>query len=208
VCVERRNKPLSLWNSKEEANERSRQPSLEIGWDILDWLLGLMVLGPGSAAAGEVITIKFGNSPVIDDPECLGALRFGELAEKKTGGRVKVQVYPLSQLGAQREMLEGLRLGTIEMTMVTVGFMSSYDPFLNIFELPYCIVTTSTPTRCSTARWGKMSRSVSRARPTSSHSPSSRPASTHDKFAPSHQDPRGPQGLKIRCRSRKSTWMA
>ncbi len=100
-------------------------------------LLGLVVLGPGSAAAGEVITIKFGNSPTLDDPECLGALRFGELAVKKTGGRVKVQVYPLSQLGAQREMLEGLRLGTIEMTMVTVGFMSSYDPFLNIFELPY-----------------------------------------------------------------------
>jgi TRAP-type transport system periplasmic protein len=100
-------------------------------------LLGLLVLGPGSAVAGEPIIIKFGNSPPIDDPECLGALRFGELAEKKTGGRVKVQVYPLSQLGAQREMVEGLRLGTIEMTMVTVGFLSSYDQFLNIFELPY-----------------------------------------------------------------------
>lgn len=100
-------------------------------------LLGFMIAGPGSAVAGEVTIIKFGNSPTLDDPECLGALRFGELAEKKTGGRVKVQVYPLSQLGAQREMLEGLRLGTIEMTMVTVGFMSSYDPFLNIFELPY-----------------------------------------------------------------------
>ena len=100
-------------------------------------LLALLAIGPGSAVAGEPIIIKFGNSPPLDDPECLGALRFGELAEKKTGGRVKVQVYPLSQLGAQREMLEGLRLGTIEMTMVTVGFMSSYDPFLNIFELPY-----------------------------------------------------------------------
>jgi|WetSurMetagenome_2_1015567.scaffolds.fasta_scaffold28226_3 TRAP-type transport system periplasmic protein len=100
-------------------------------------LLGFLVLGPGSVAAGEPIVIKFGNSPPIDDPECLGALRFGELAEKKTGGRVKVQVYPLSQLGAQREMVEGLRLGTIEMTMVTVGFLSSYDQFLNIFELPY-----------------------------------------------------------------------
>lgn len=99
--------------------------------------LGFLATGPGSAVAGEPIVIKFGNSPPLDDPECLGALRFGELAEKKTGGRVKVQVYPLSQLGAQREMLEGLRLGTIEMTMVTVGFMSSYDPFLNIFELPY-----------------------------------------------------------------------
>jgi tripartite ATP-independent transporter DctP family solute receptor len=112
-----------------------------LGWKLaglcLIALLGLGAVSPGSAAAGEVITIKFGNSPSLDDPECLGALRFGELAEKKTGGRVKVQVYPLSQLGAQREMLEGLRLGTIEMTMVTVGFMSSYDPFLNIFELPF-----------------------------------------------------------------------
>ncbi len=100
-------------------------------------LVGLLALAPGTAVAGEPIIIKFGNSPPLDDPECLGALRFGELAEKKTNGRVKVQVYPLSQLGAQREMLEGLRLGTIEMTMVTVGFMSSYDQFLNIFELPY-----------------------------------------------------------------------
>jgi TRAP-type transport system periplasmic protein len=100
-------------------------------------LLGVMIAGPGSVVAAEVLTIKFGNTTPLDDPECLGSLRFAELAEKKTGGRVKVQVFPLSQLGAQREMLEGLRLGTIEMTMVTVGFMSSYDPFLNIFELPY-----------------------------------------------------------------------
>lgn len=100
-------------------------------------LLGLMLIGPGSAIADEAITVKFGIGPPIDDPEGLGATRFAELVAKKTDGRVKVQVFPLSQLGAQRELVEGLRLGTVEMTMVSVGFLSAYDPFLNIFELPY-----------------------------------------------------------------------
>lgn len=100
-------------------------------------ILGLLLIGPGSAIAGEATTVKFGIGPPIDDPEGLGATRFAELVAKKTDGRVKVQVFPLSQLGAQREMVEGLRLGTIEMTMVSVGFLSAYDPFLNIFELPY-----------------------------------------------------------------------
>ncbi len=117
-----------------------RSLSMRTSWRaglVLFMLLGLLCVGAGGAGAADAITIKFGIGPPIDDPEGLGATRFGELVAKKTNNQAKVQVFPLSQLGAQREMLEGLRLGTIEMTMVSVGFLSAYDPFLNIFELPY-----------------------------------------------------------------------
>ena len=50
-------------------------------------LLGLLLIGPGSAIAGEAITVKFGIGPPIDDPEGLGATRFADLVAKKTDGR-------------------------------------------------------------------------------------------------------------------------
>ncbi|MDD5688883.1 MAG: TRAP transporter substrate-binding protein [Caldisericia bacterium] len=65
------------------------------------------------------------------------ALKFKELVEEKTNGEVTVEVYPRGQLGSQRDFIEGLRMGTLEVSWVTIGFFSVYEPILNIFELPY-----------------------------------------------------------------------
>jgi TRAP-type C4-dicarboxylate transport system substrate-binding protein len=134
----------------------------------------------------------------IDDPEGLGATRFAELVAKKTDGRVKVQVFPLSQLGAQREMVEGLRLGTVEMTMVSVGFLSAYDPFLNIFELPYLYKDHFHSYRVFDGPVGDdIKKRIERGDFKVLAFWGSRP-STPDELPPSSEDARGPQGLKIR----------
>lgn len=66
-------------------------------------------------AADNPIVIKFSHVVSIDIPKGKGAERFKELAEKATDGRVKVDLYPNSQLYKDKEKLEALQLGAVQM---------------------------------------------------------------------------------------------
>ncbi|GAI24474.1 unnamed protein product, partial [marine sediment metagenome] len=72
-----------------------------------------------------------------EHPEGKFAIKFKELVEEKTNGAVKVENYFIGELGSQRDYIEGLRMGTLEVSWVTIAFFSSYEPILNIFEFPY-----------------------------------------------------------------------
>jgi tripartite ATP-independent transporter DctP family solute receptor len=102
-------------------------------------LSGLTGLAGSSALAQTtgklVIRVATGTAP--DHPENVGGRKFKEILEAKSKGQIEVQVHPAGQLGSQRDFVEALRSGTLEVTMVTIGFFSAYDPLLNIFELPY-----------------------------------------------------------------------
>ena len=73
----------------------------------------LALAGPASAQAP--IVIKFSHVVAPDTPKGKGADKFRELAEKYTGGKVKVEVYPNSQLYKDKEELEALQLGAVQM---------------------------------------------------------------------------------------------
>ncbi len=90
----------------------------------------------GAAMAGEKIVIKF--PTVHGDPKSLfnqGGDKIGEYLTKKFPGRIQFQLYPASQLGNEREILEGLRIGTIEMT--TSGVAGIADPLNDIVDMPF-----------------------------------------------------------------------
>jgi TRAP-type transport system periplasmic protein len=92
--------------------------------------------GAGRAQAGEKIVIKF--PTVHGDPKSLfnqGGSKIGEVLMKKFPDRVTFQLYPASQLGNEREILEGMRIGTIEMT--TSGVAGLADPIYDIFDMPF-----------------------------------------------------------------------
>ena len=78
-------------------------------------VLALALAGP--AAAQAPIVIKFSHVVAPDTPKGKGADKFRELAEKYTGGKVKVEVYPNSQLYKDKEELEALQLGAIPQVM-------------------------------------------------------------------------------------------
>ncbi len=71
--------------------------------------------GPITAMADEPIVIKFSHVVANDTPKGKGALKFKELAEKYTNGKVKVEVYPNSQLYKDKEEIEALQLGSVQM---------------------------------------------------------------------------------------------
>ena len=84
------------------------------------------------------ISIKFSHVVAPDTPKGKGALRFKELAEQRTGGRVKVEVYPNSQLYKDKEEMEALQLGSVQMlapSLAKFGPMGVKD--FEVFDLPF-----------------------------------------------------------------------
>ena len=78
-------------------------------------VLATTVLGASVAMAQAPIIIKFSHVVAPDTPKGKGAQRFKELAEQRTGGRVKVELYPNSQLYKDKEEMEALQLGSVQM---------------------------------------------------------------------------------------------
>src|SRR5262245_40585547 len=74
-----------------------------------------IVVGPGIASAQSPIVIKFSHVVAPNTPKGKGADKFKELAEKYTNGKVKVEVYPNSTLYKDKEELEALQLGAVQM---------------------------------------------------------------------------------------------
>jgi C4-dicarboxylate-binding protein DctP len=89
-------------------------------------------------AEPEPIVIKFSHVVATDTPKGRAALRFKQLAEEATKGRVKVEVYPNSQLYKDKEELEALQLGAVQMLAPS---LAKFAPLgvreFELFDLPF-----------------------------------------------------------------------
>ena len=94
----------------------------------------------GPASAQSPIVIKFSHVVAPDTPKGLAAEKFKELAEKYTNGKVKVEVYPNSTLYKDKEELEALQLGAVQMLAPS---NSKFGPIgirqFEVFDLPYIL---------------------------------------------------------------------
>ncbi len=102
-------------------------------------LIGIAVLAlSGTAVAEEPIVIKFSHVVAVDTPKGKGAEKFKQLAEERTKGRVKVEVYPNSQLYKDKEEVEALQLGAVQMLAPS---LAKFGPLgvreFEVFDLPY-----------------------------------------------------------------------
>lgn len=92
------------------------------------------------AAAQQPIVIKFSHVVAANTPKGLAAEKFKDLAEKYTEGKVKVEVYPNSQLYKDKEELEALQLGAVQMLAPS---NSKFGPIgvkeFEVFDLPYIL---------------------------------------------------------------------
>lgn len=66
-----------------------------------------------------------------------GAKKFKELVEQKTNGKIKVEVYPNAQLGADREAIEGVQVGNITMTICSTAPQANFVKSLALFDTPF-----------------------------------------------------------------------
>src|SRR6202166_3303096 len=82
---------------------------------IVAGIAAAIVIAPAAVMAQSPIIIKFSHVVATDTPKGKGALKLKALAEKYTGGNGKVEVYPNSSLYKDKEEIEALQLGSVQM---------------------------------------------------------------------------------------------
>jgi C4-dicarboxylate-binding protein DctP len=82
---------------------------------VLAAAVAAIFMAPAAALADEPIVVKFSHVVANDTPKGKGALKFKELAERYTNGKVRVEVYPNSSLYKDKEEIEALQLGSVQM---------------------------------------------------------------------------------------------
>ncbi|MBI3371347.1 MAG: TRAP transporter substrate-binding protein [Betaproteobacteria bacterium] len=93
---------------------------------------GLLAAG---AAHAQQFTMKL-SSPTVNDVQHEWMKAFKTGVEARVGGRIKVEIYPANQLGQIPRTVEGVALGTIELTAPAVGFLVGLEPRFEVFDAP------------------------------------------------------------------------
>lgn len=101
------------------------------------------------------IIMKLGHGQTEAHPYHLGAQKFAELVSKYTNGTVKVDVHPNATLGAERDMVEGVSMGTIDACITTNAPLTNFDSKFNVFEFPYLFKTREEAQKILDGKIGK-----------------------------------------------------
>src|SRR5258708_5459321 len=99
----------------------------------------LAIMLPGLAGA-QTMTLKLGHVlPGGDHPYQQGAVKFSELVQARTNGRIKIDVFPSGQLGGERDMVEGLKIGTsgLVVTASPIAGAVANDRKVFLLDIPY-----------------------------------------------------------------------
>ncbi|MBE6440835.1 MAG: DctP family TRAP transporter solute-binding subunit [Desulfovibrio desulfuricans] len=90
-----------------------------------------------SLAFAAPVTLKLGHIAEPENPYGQGADHFAKLVKERSNGEIIIQVYPSSQLGNQRDLVEGLTFGTVDMTLTGTAVLGNFVPEVSIFDLPF-----------------------------------------------------------------------
>lgn len=89
------------------------------------------------ADSGETYTLKFGHDQPEDNYFNVAALKFAELLNERSNGRITVEVYPAAQLGSEATMLESLSMGTLDFQISSSSNAAVYVPELAAMSCSY-----------------------------------------------------------------------
>jgi len=96
-----------------------------------------ILLSLSVAASADPIIIKYSHVVAVDTPKGQAALKFKELAEKYLPGKVKVEVFPNSQLYGDGKEMEALLLGDVQIVAPALAKFGKYTKKLQVFDLPF-----------------------------------------------------------------------
>ena len=101
-------------------------------------LVGAVLAGGFSAASlAQTMTIRWGESIAANHPQVIMAERVAKEVKEKTNGRIDIQVFPNSQLGSGKEMVEMVSSGALQMVTEGAGAVAAFLPALSVIEAPY-----------------------------------------------------------------------
>lgn len=89
------------------------------------------------SSSGEVETLSLAHGGALESHLHEGALKFQELVEENSEGKIKIQIHPNSELGAEREMAESLQTGSIDFAILSTGPMGNFANKVNTLDFPF-----------------------------------------------------------------------
>src|SRR5262245_28109448 len=125
------------------AKQRHPQDATTVRGDIMTLNLRLPLTAAGTAFAlclattlhAQTFTMKFGTA-TVNEPQHEYIKIYKDEIEQRSGGRIKVEIYPQSQLGPIPRQIEGLQLGTIEGFIGPADFYVGVDKRYGVFSAP------------------------------------------------------------------------
>ena len=90
-----------------------------------------------SSSVLAATVLKLGHIAEATNPYGKGADHFAELVKQKSKGDIEIKVFPSSSLGTQKELIEGLIYGTVDMTLTGTAELGTFEPKMAIFDMPF-----------------------------------------------------------------------
>lgn len=98
--------------------------------------MGLMAF-PTSSWSKDKLVLKMGTLGSTEYFYYKGAKRMADEVATKSDGRVEIQVFPNQQLGSERDMVEGMQLGTLDLAVVNTPLLAGFDSRFQLFDMPF-----------------------------------------------------------------------
>jgi TRAP-type transport system periplasmic protein len=101
--------------------------------------VGIPIGAPSSSAAavGDSYTLRLGFADTTTSAQGLAALRFASAVNRRTNGRLKVEVYPGGQLGQQQETVDGLTTGVVDLALTSATLLQPLVPKFQVLDMPF-----------------------------------------------------------------------
>jgi len=100
-------------------------------------LLLALALAVACGPAGGTRSIKLAHGLDTNHSVHLAMLQMGHVLDSLSGGSMVLEIYPNQQLGSERESLELLQIGSLDMTKVSSGVLENFAPKMKVFGLPF-----------------------------------------------------------------------
>lgn len=94
---------------------------------------------PAISWAQSKYTAKIGHLEAPTQPRHRGLEKVAALVNQRTKGEVEFKLFPASQLGNARQMIEGTQFGSIECTVEPAAFLGGFDPVVSVFDIPFLL---------------------------------------------------------------------
>ena len=95
------------------------------------------IFATGCGSDDGTIILKAAHVTATNHPFQLGLLNFKETVERETNNRIKINIYPSTQLGNERDLIEGLQIGTVQIAPTSNAPLSSWVPEVMVFDFPF-----------------------------------------------------------------------
>ena len=117
-------------------------PLYDANPDLAGWVDRIRAVVGSTSPATDVdalpeMTLNIGHSGAPDGFADIASVKFKEIVEERSQGKITVEVFPSGQLGGERELVEGAQIGSVDVAVVLAGIMESFVPEFGVLNLPY-----------------------------------------------------------------------